>query len=184
MKIRCIIAAFVSTVICSTAIAQKVDLSNNWTYSFKSKVPGEAVSLPSEKELPWVEKDTMLRKTGLVYFKRTVVIPSSLKQQMRSTGVAALYLGRVLQADETSFNGTIIGKTGSSDVQRVYTIPTKLIKWDKENTIEMKVEHWGQKGGATTAPYLAEAKPKDIFSIRSINDESIRKSTALNRSVT
>src|SRR4051812_619182 len=98
MKIRFIMAALSFIVVCSDVIAQKIDLTNKWTYSFNAKDAKdakEAVSKPSEKEMPWVEKDSMLRKTGLVYFKRTVVIPSSLKQQMNTTGVVALYLGRI-----------------------------------------------------------------------------------------
>lgn len=174
---------FLSTI--SIAVtAQRLELSHNWTYSFNSKGASEAASRPSEKEVPWVEKDTLLRKTGLVFFKRTIVIPSSLKEGWTTTGVAALYLGRVLQADETYFNGTLVGKTGSSDVQRVYPLPANLIKWDKENSIEMKVEHWGQKGGATTAPYLAEAAPQYIFSLASVSDEAIRTSPALNKTTT
>ena len=176
-------------IICFTSVswnmkAQKLDLSNNWTYFFNSKVPGEITDQPSEKESPWVEKDSMLRKTGLVNFKRKIVIPSSLKKDWTNTGVAALYLGRVLQADETFFNGKLIGKTGSSDVQRVYIIPADFIKWDDENIIEMKVEHWGQKGGSTSAPYIAEAKPKNVFAIHSVNDEMIRKQSALNKNTT
>jgi len=164
--------------------AQKLELVNNWTYSFSAINGAEPVSRPSEKEGPWVEKDTMLRKSGLVFFKRKVVLPSSLKQQWNNTGVAALYLGRVLQADETYFNGTLIGKNGSSDVQRVYIIPDSLVNWDNENTIEMKVEHWGQKGGTASVPYLAEAKPVHLFAPGTIGSETIRTTTALNKNTT
>lgn len=172
-----IVAGCLLLLITSGAKAQKIDLSNNWTYTMGAKAGIES-SKPSEKEQPWVEKDSALRNTGLVFFRRKIVIPSSLKTQWAQTGVAALYLGRVLQADETFFNGTSIGKTGSSDVQRVYTIPAHLIQWDAENSIEVKAEHWGQRAGALTAPYLAEARSEHVFALHKVANEALRTTPA------
>lgn len=184
MKPKFFIALVTCSLLAVNSIAQTIPLSNDWTYTMGNDTDPARQSKPSEKEMPWVEKDTALRNTGLVVFRRKVNIPSSLKAQWNKTGVAALYLGRILQADETFFNGVAIGKTGSSDVQRVYAIPANLIKWNGEKSIEIKVEHWGQKGGALTAPYLAEAKPEHVFFIHNVPDENTRKASALNKAAT
>ena len=184
MKSSFVIALFTGCLLAVNSIAQTIPLSNNWTYTMGNNTNAAGQSKPSEKEMPWVEKDSALRNTGLVVFRRKLTIPASLKAQWNKTGVAALYLGRILQADETFFNGVSIGKTGSSDVQRVYAIPANLIKWNGENNIEIKVEHWGQKGGSLTAPYLAEAKAEHLFFIRNVPDENIRKASSLNKAAT
>ena len=169
----CVVALFAIF----NAGAQTLDLSNEWTYTLGQKMPLEQAK-PSEKSSPWVQKDTLMRKTGLAFFRRKVVIPSSLKTQWNNTGVAALYLGRIQQADETFFNGVSVGKTPSSDVQRVYLIPDNIIQWDGENTIEIRVEHWGQQGGSTALPSFGEAKPENVFSVRQRTDENLRTSVA------
>jgi DUF1680 family protein len=169
--------ALLATVVMCKAGAQTLDLSNEWTYTLGAKTPLDQAK-PSEKPMPWVQKDTMLRKTGLAIFRRKLVVPSALKAQWKQTGVAALYLGRIQQADETFFNGVSLGKTPSSDVQRVYIVPAKLINWDGENNIEIRVEHWGQQSGASALPFLAEAKPEHVFSMRNKADEAVRKNPA------
>lgn len=180
MKIRLTIALIIYCSLHSRGIAQ-VQLSGKWTYSIASKTsPGNVVK-PSEKEIPWVQKDSMLKKGGTVSFTRKFLIPGIFKKQLVNTGIAAVYLGRLIQSDETYFNGVLIGKTGSSDVQRVYAIPSDAINWDKENTILIKLEHWGDKAGAVTSPYLAVAKPQHVFSLHSVANENTRKTSALNK---
>jgi len=90
---------------------------------------------------------------GYGWYRKQIVIPSTLKKDAVKNGGLILKLARIDDADYTYFNGTLIGKTGEFppnyvgkyDIDRVYTIPANLVLWDKPNTIAVRV--YDQSGG-------------------------------------
>jgi len=95
-------------------------------------------------------------RTGCISFKTTVVISDNFS----STAVAVFFPG-IDDADETFFNGTLIGKTGRFPLSetnpdgyisawvypRVYILPGNIIKFNSENVIEVRVYNHSGKGG-------------------------------------
>jgi cephalosporin-C deacetylase len=92
---------------------------------------------------------------GFGWYRKQVVIPSSLKKQAEKNGGFSLKLARIDDVDFTYFNGALVGQTGDVpphfqgkyDVERNYTIPTSLILWDKPNTIAVRVFDYSGGGG-------------------------------------
>jgi len=90
---------------------------------------------------------------GYGWYRKQVVISSKFKKDAVKNGGLILKLARIDDADNTYFNGTLIGKTGEFppnyvgryDVDRVYAIPANLVLWDKPNVIAVRV--YDQSGG-------------------------------------
>ncbi len=71
IKLKILITLFTCGSFAVNGIAQTISLSNEWTYTMGGKTD-PALAKVSEKEMPWVEKDTAMRNTGLVIFRRKV----------------------------------------------------------------------------------------------------------------
>ncbi|KAA3618581.1 MAG: glycoside hydrolase [Calditrichaeota bacterium] len=97
---------------------------------------------------------------GYGWYRKKVVIPSRLENQ-----ALILVLGKIDDYDETYFNGQRIGRTGrfSRFVEvgdlgdtylqmRIYRIPAEIIKFDKENIIDVRVYDGFQHGGIYEGP--------------------------------
>ena len=92
---------------------------------------------------------------GYGWYRKQVVIPSALKKVALRNGGLTLKLARIDDVDFTWFNGKLIGQTGDVppnyvgryDVERIYTIPAKLIRWDRPNTIAVRVYDHSGGGG-------------------------------------
>ncbi|NTW24485.1 MAG: acetylxylan esterase [Lentimicrobium sp.] len=92
---------------------------------------------------------------GFGWYRQQVVISSKYKKAAEKNGGLTLRLARIDDVDFTYFNGTLIGKNGDVppnydckyDVDRVYSIPADLIKWDKPNTISVRVFDYSGGGG-------------------------------------
>ena len=106
-------------------------------------------------------KQGVKNPNGYAWYRIHVVIPSSLKKGM--TDKVLLDLGGIDDTDETWFNGTLVGKTGSmpSDPQgydsewskpRRYVVEPKLVRWDKDNVIAVRVYNGGEPGGFFERP--------------------------------
>lgn len=75
-----------------------------------------------------------------------------------------LNLGKIDDADQTYFNGKLIGETGSFppnyttqwEKQRVYTIPENEVQWDKENVIAVRIYNLVGGMGMWEGPYNFE----------------------------
>lgn len=97
---------------------------------------------------------------GIAWYRATFVIPSSYKKFLGSTGSFLLNLGMIDDCDETYFNGSLIGKTGTfppetvtaHDKVRSYEIVRKLIRWDKPNTVAIRVFDGSGNGGIYAGP--------------------------------
>ena len=95
---------------------------------------------------------------AFAWYRIHVVIPSSLKKSGTFSESILLDLGPIDDADETWFNGQLIGKTGSFpsdsegyvsewELPRHYIVNPKQVKWDKDNVIAVRVYNGGDPGG-------------------------------------
>ena len=112
---------------------------------------------------------------GYGWYRIHVVIPSSLKKG--STDRVLLDLGPIDDTDETWLNGTRVGKTGTNpedpqgffeewDTPRRYVVEPKLIKWDKDNVIAVRVYNGGDPGGFYERPvYIGKPSLEDFVSL-------------------
>jgi alpha-galactosidase len=105
---------------------------------------------------------------GFAWYRIHVVIPSSLKKQSVWGDSLRVFLAHVNDADETFFNGKLIGKTGAFPEDkggyvskwpavRNYCVAANdpTIEWDAENIIAIKVYDGGGSGGIFMgAPYI------------------------------
>lgn len=93
---------------------------------------------------------------GYAWYRLRLKIPAAWKNEptfKRHQGLV-LELGRIDDVDETWFNGTSIGRTGQFpddyqpawDALRSYLVPAKLLRWDEENVIAVRV-YDGSRGG-------------------------------------
>lgn len=97
---------------------------------------------------------------GFAWYRVTITIPSKYQKDAQLYGGFALQLGRIDDADNTYFNGELIGKTGDVppnyickyDELRYYTIPVSKVIWDKPNTIAVRVYDAGGNGGIYSEP--------------------------------
>ncbi len=97
---------------------------------------------------------------GYAWYRVTVVIPSSLKKDAKKYGGFLLQLGKIDDVDFTYFNGELIGQTGElpphfvtkCDEFRTYTIPSGKIRWNKPNTIAVRVFDLSGNGGIFAGP--------------------------------
>ena len=113
---------------------------------------------------------------GYGWYRLHVIIPSSLKKGM--TDQVLLDLGPIDDTDETWLNGTRVGKTGSNpedpagyvseySVPRRYIVDPKLVKWDRENVIAVRVYNGGDPGGFFERPaYITKPSLQDYVSLR------------------
>ena len=111
-------------------------------------------------EKDW-NKQGIRNPNSFAWYRLHVVIPSTLKKG--STDKVLLDLGPIDDTDETWLNGTRVGKTGSTpedpqgydgdwQAPRRYVVDPKLIKWDQENVIAVRVYNGGDPGGFYAHP--------------------------------
>ena len=113
---------------------------------------------------------------NFAWYRLHVVIPSSLKKG--TTDKVLLDLGPIDDTDETWLNGTRVGKTGSNpedpkgydgewQAPRRYIVDPKLVKWDKENVIAVRVYNGGDPGGFYERPaYVTKPGLEDYVSLK------------------
>ena len=126
-------------------------------------------------EKDW-SKQGIKNPNGYAWYRIHVVIPSSLKKG--STDKVLLDLGPIDDCDETWFNGTRIGKTGTTpedpggyasewETPRRYVVEPKLVKWDKENVIAVRVYNGGDPGGFFERPaFISKPALEDFVSLK------------------
>ncbi len=103
---------------------------------------------------------------GFAWYRKTLVIPSKLKSEAIKNGGFVLNLAKIDDADETYFNGEMIGHHGEmpphylSDFNalREYPVPVDKILWDKPNTIAVRVYDGGGDGGIKGEPVEFKVK--------------------------
>jgi cephalosporin-C deacetylase len=97
---------------------------------------------------------------GYAWYRVTFTIPSKFMKDAQTYGGLSLQLGKIDDVDFTYFNGELIGKTGELppnyvtkyDDSRVYAIPAAKVRWDKPNTIAVRVFDYSGNGGIYSDP--------------------------------
>ena len=166
-----LICSFFSKLFSSDIIAQPIDLSTEaWKFRQGDSM---AWATPQYDDadwqniavgIPW-ESALNIQYDGMAWYRRSVTVPKDLQKAVKKNGSMVLKLGLIDDADETYFNGVKIGAQGKMppeslsawDVQRVYIVPMKLIKWDEPNVIAIRVSDWGGGGGMYSGEYVLEA---------------------------
>ncbi|MBN2402899.1 MAG: helix-turn-helix domain-containing protein [Spirochaetes bacterium] len=118
-----------------TILIQKDDNLKFKEYGFKDS-EWATVSLPSNWD------DLFPGWTGICWYRIHVKLPHEIPKN-----TLGIHLGIISDVDETYFNGHLIGKSGkfppsresSYDRQRLYEIPTALIKPGADNVIAVRV---------------------------------------------
>ncbi len=151
-------------------MAQQLVMEGPWKVSFDDKKEFSQAGWDDKnweelKVLKWSD-DRRTTANRTLWIRKTMVIPSSLKTAFDKTGLVALSMGKILQSDDTYLNGKPIGSTGSGDSYRNYLISKEDILWDKENTVAIRVRHWGQFA-VSAIPKFGAASPEDFFSYAS-----------------
>lgn len=111
---------------------------------------------------------------GYAWYRVKVVIPVKMKKNAYKYGGLMLNLGKIDDADETFFNGHMIGATGKMppdyagayDVQRSYLIPPEYVQWGRKNTVAVRVYDAGGDGGIYGGPAeLTNRSNPDLLSL-------------------
>ena len=92
---------------------------------------------------------------GFGWYRRQLVIPDSLKKDIRNGGGMVINFQQVDDCDELYFNGQFIGRTGSFppryqsayDAPREYVVPVRYVLIDKPNIIAVRIYDGGGDGG-------------------------------------
>ncbi len=114
---------------------------------------------------------------GYGWYRKTIVIPSTMKQKVIENGGLLLKLGAIDDADETYFNGYKVGGEGTMppmykgaySMPRRYTVPHNFIKYDTENVISVRVYDGGGGGGIYGGPiYCGLPGMEDLVQINMI----------------
>ncbi|MDZ7371974.1 MAG: acetylxylan esterase [candidate division KSB1 bacterium] len=112
---------------------------------------------------------------GYAWYRVHFVVPSALKSKAEKYGGLVLRLAKIDDADETFFNGKLIGRTGQMppdylgryDALRNYSIPSELIRWDQPNVIAVRVyDHGGGGGIYGGAPALTVKGLLDLITVK------------------
>ncbi|MDP9079918.1 MAG: sialate O-acetylesterase [Bacteroidota bacterium] len=78
---------------------------------------------------------------GIVWFRREITVPAEMAGKP-----AKLFLGRIINADETYVNGKLVGNTTYEFPPRRYEVPSGLLKEGK-NLITVRITNTAGKGG-------------------------------------
>jgi len=146
-------------------ITMKMDLAGEWRFS-----PGDAPgwAKPDYDDSDWDimripsnwENQDYPYHNGYGWYRKHFTMPNELNGDR-----LILALGLIDDADETYFNGTRIGRTGSFPGEssgnyfgnswqkdRFYMIPPHLIRWGEANTIAVRVYDYQGPGGIYDGP--------------------------------
>lgn len=150
--------------------AQELKINGPWKVSFEDKPEFNNPALDDSKweelsTLKWSD-DHKTTANRTLWIRKKVVIPSSLKAGFQRTGLLALSMGKISQTDDTYLNGKAVGSTGSGDTYRNYLLGNDDILWDKENSIAIRVKHWGSFQ-VSKIPAINPAAPEFFFTYSS-----------------
>lgn len=159
---------FVLFLLSSGGAFAQLPLAGKWSYSFTDDKASSAVEFDASawkttegNKLKW---DQELPKTSnIVWIRKKVVIPSSLKSELAKTGTLMAYFGRIKQEDKFYFNGKYVDETNSGDIRRAYLLNEQDILWDKENVLAVRISHWGGSSSVESEPAILAAKPAQLF---------------------
>lgn len=150
--------------------AQKLSLDGEWKFvqgdnedNSSSAFNDADWKIVDAGALRWDKKALSNSSSHYIWVRKKVIIPSSLKNELNKTGALALYLGKIQEEDEAYLNGKLIGSTSSGNLKRAYLLPENNILWDKENTIAIRILHWGYGSGIGEKPNIRSASADVMF---------------------
>src|SRR5436190_265494 len=98
---------FVFLLLLSCAVQGQLPLTGPWRYTFTDDKQNASQSQDvsnwktlESTNLKWSKADLATDKGNIIWIRKTVVVPSSLKNELDKTGALMLYLGRIKQEDE------------------------------------------------------------------------------------
>lgn len=153
---------FLLSLQCSMGFTQSINLPKEGRFKFGDNPDWKQQSFNDQSwEFQQLAK-SFRKDSSYAWYRIRIVIPSSMKTT-KAKGIK-LQLGKIDDADQTFFNGSLIGETGSFppayltqwEKQRIYTIPEKLVQWDKENVIAVRIYNLVGGMGMWEGPYTIE----------------------------
>lgn len=164
MKLTCIFFGITTFIVVASASlqAQTVNLPLENKFKFGDNIEW---ANPSFNDSHWTNQKlgkSFTRDSSYAWYRIKIVIPSAMKTGTEK-GIK-LHLGKIDDADQTFFNGKLIGKMGSFppeyttqwDKERVYIIPENEVQWDKENVIAVRIYNLVGGMGMWEGPYNFE----------------------------
>jgi DUF1680 family protein len=159
---RLFLLLFILTITTAVSHAQSINLPKESKFNFGDD---PAWANPSFNDKDWATQQlakSFTKDSSYAWYRIKIVIPSSMKT---NTGKGIkLSLGKIDDADQTYFNGKLIGETGSFppnyitqwEKTRVYNIPENMVQWDKENVIAVRIYNLVGGMGMWEGPYNFE----------------------------
>ena len=130
--------------------AQTISLPNECKFKIGDDIEW---ANPNFNDADWSTKQlgkswaaTGIKENVYVWYRIKIFIPSNIKASVEKRNGLMLHLGKIDDADQTFFNGKLIGQTGTFPPnyetkyaeQRNYIIAINEILWDKENVIVVR----------------------------------------------
>lgn len=94
---------------------------------------------------------------GSVWFRKAIDVPASMTGK-----TAKLWLGRIVDADETYINGQRVGNTTYEWPPRIYDVPSNLLKEGKNIIVVRVINTSGSAGFVPDKPYELTAAGQKI----------------------
>lgn len=127
------------------ALTQSITLPKECKFSFGDDPEW---ANPAFNDNDWVNQElgkSFKKDSSYCWYRIKIIIPSGMKTT-NGKGLKA-NLGKIDDADQTFFNGKLIGAMGTMppdyttqwDKSRTYIIPEKDVQWDKENVIAVRI---------------------------------------------
>jgi len=152
--------AMLVVLISNTSQAQTINLPKDVKFKFGDSPEW---ANPAFNDSDWVNQQlgkSFRKDSSYAWYRIKIIIPASMKTT-KGKGLK-LNLGKIDDADQTFFNGKLIGEMGTFppnyttqwDKSRTYTISEKDVQWDKENLIAIRIYNLvGGMGMWTGDPY-------------------------------
>ena len=176
---------FLCLVYCTSAAADESklpSLSQGWKFS-----PGDdpSWSNPALDDSDWQsidvgkswEEQGHADYDGYGWYRKHIHIPADYQHHpdLNKYGFLNLVLGSIDDADQTWWNGQLLGETGQMphpyktawSTQRNYRVPAQRIHWDADNVIAVRVYDGTNQGGMCRGPYaLRVASWRDLVTLK------------------
>ncbi len=118
-------------------------------------------------QTPKFNRKDLTKDRTFAWYRIRFTLPKSLLNSSNIKEAVRFKLGKFDDVDETYLNGVLIGKTGRMDndpkgyqsawsYERNYDVPvsSKILKWDAENVIAVRVYNKSGDGGMTDGPAM------------------------------
>lgn len=167
--------------------ADAINISEGW--KFKVDADDASWASPSFDHSDWADMKTHATWENLGYkdfvgigwSRLQVVIPESLKAKQHGIESLTLELGRIGDADQTYFNGQLVGESGRFPPKpgsaiwefRKYILKNSDVLWGQTNTVAVRVHDNGNNGGFIEGPYgIRPTRLTDLISFDAAMDST------------